>query len=235
MTHRTALQALAEAAGSVTAQHDVHDILAQVMADCRDLLPAVGAGVLVVSRPGVMDLLSATSHRTSELELFQLQTEVGPCQDCVATGSLVSEIGAEQIRSRWDRVGEAIVAAGFDAVHAFPIRWNGVTLGGLNVFGSAPGSDRPDLVLGQAFADVIGMLLVRDLDLDADTISARVRQVLEGRTVIEQAKGLLAYRHRIPIADAHDQLHHLARSNAQTLSTAAVQLLRAAQHRGPVG
>lgn len=229
MTHRTALQALADATGSVTAQRDVHDTLAQLMIDCQDLLPAAGAGVLVVSQPGVMDLLTATSHRAAELELFQLQADEGPCYECITTGRYVSARGAEQIRSRWGAVGNAIVEAGFDAVHAFPIRWNGVTLGGLNAFGRSPDSDQPDLVLAQAFADLIGMLLMRRLDLDAEEIRSRMLQVLEGRAVIEQAKGLLAYQRRIPVADAYDELQRLAASEGRTLSETAVDLLSAAQ------
>lgn len=50
----------------------------------------------------------------------------------------------------------------------------------------------------------------RQLDLDDQQISARIRHVLAGRAVIEQAKGLLAYRHRINLADVYDQLQHLA-------------------------
>jgi hypothetical protein len=229
MTHRTALQALADATSSVAAQRDVHDTLAQLMSDCRDLLPAAGAGVLVVSRPGVMDLLAATSHQAAELELFQLQAEEGPCHECITRGVRVSARGAEQIRGRWGVVGDAIVAAGFDAVHAFPISWNGVTLGGLNAFGRSPDSDRPDPVLAQTFADLIGMLLMRRLDLDVEEISSRLREVLEGRAVIEQAKGLLAYQRRIPVAEAYEELLDLAEREGRTLSETAAALLGAAQ------
>lgn len=231
MTNRTALQALADATGSVNSEQDAHDTLAQLMIDCRDLLPAAGAGVLVVAQPGVMDLLASTSHRASELELFQIQAENGPCVDCIATGEVITALGTEQIRSLWGRTGETIVTAGFDAVHAFPIRWNGTTVGGLNIFGRSPHSNHPDLVLGQAFADLIGILLMRNLDLDPEQIGARVRQVLAGRTIIEQAKGLLAYQKRIPLDDAYEQLRHVAEHTGQTLSDAAADVIEAAQMR----
>ena len=231
MSRRTAVEALAEATGSVNGQRDVHDTLAQLMNDCHDLLPAAGAGVLVASRPGVLDLLAATSHHTAQLELFQLQRETGPCPECIATGTAVTVIGAAQIRARWGTVGDAIVGAGFDAVHAFPIRWNDTTLGALNVFGSSPESDHPDTTLGQAFADLIGMLLVRRLDLDSDQISSRLRDVLQGRSVIEQAKGLLAYQRSIPADVAYEQLQQLAAERRQTLSTVAAGLIHDAQIR----
>ena len=229
MSRRTAVQALGAAISSAIGQQDVHDALAQLMEDCRDLLPAVGAGVMVTTRPGVTELLAATSHRAGELELFQVQTQRGPCQECISTGSPIAVTDPVLIRERWGLVGATIVSAGFDAVHAFPIRWNGTTIGGLNIFGRSPDTHQPDTVLGQAFADTVGVLLMCQSNPDATQVFARVRRALAGRAVIEQAKGLLAYRNRSDLGDAYEQLVLLARNNGESLSATAASLIHAAQ------
>lgn len=229
MTHKTALQALADATRGLTGQHDIHDILAQLMLDCRDLLPADGIGAMVRTRGG-LDLLASSSHRTSELELFQIQVREGPCHECITTGSHVQATGQAQIRARWQQVGPAIAAAGFDTVHAFPIRWNTSILGGLNVFGRARPAP-PDPVLGQIFADVIGTLLVRQLDLKPEEIINRVEHVLADRAIIQQAKGLLAYQHHTDMAHAYQLLADLSHQDGLTLTATATDLItRAQQH-----
>lgn len=146
-----------------------------------------------------MELLTATSHCAVEVELFQAQQTSGPCVDAIHSGQQVHVSGANTIIARWPVVGPAIVAAGFVSVHAFPVRWHESPIGAVNLFYAAPtptaaqGTLTDELLpVAQAFADIAAVLLVQRHDIDRDELRALTEQALTGRTIIEQAKGVMA-------------------------------------------
>jgi hypothetical protein len=234
--HTTAAQAIAGAMSSLVGQHDVGDLLADLVADCARFYPAAAVAVLVGDRRGDLELLSATSHRAEELELLQVQHDRGPCVDAVTTHQLVVASGAEMER-RWGTVGAAIRDAGFEAVHAFPMRWRGRYLGGLNIFLAHPGELSPDAeALGHLFADMATLTVVHSSDIPADQIAARIHEAVSARASIEQAKGVLAYQRQVDAATAYELLAARARSTGSTLSeTARLLVERAARGQAPLG
>src|SRR5699024_2162428 len=115
--------------------------------------------------------LSATSHRTSEIEVYQAQSATGPCVDTVRTGRPVEAVGASEIEARWGEVGRRIVEAGFHAVHAFPMHWREHVIGGLNVFSVAEEAlVAPSRVLAQSFADLATLAIVQPLVTDDEDL-----------------------------------------------------------------
>ena len=134
----------------------------------------------------------ATSHRTAELELYQLQEDTGPCIEAVHSGEAVSAASPAEILDRWGAVGEAITAAGYESVYAAPLRWHGVIIGALNCFRrTTEAVGREEVLLWQAFADVATIVVVQATELTVRQLTGRIDTALEGRTVIEQAKGSL--------------------------------------------
>ena len=91
-----------------------------------------------MDRTGDLSLLSSSSHRAAELEMLQIQRSSGPCVDAIRSGQHVSAIGADELTRRWEEVGQAIVRSGFQRVDAYPMRWRGRVLGGLNIFRNGP-------------------------------------------------------------------------------------------------
>lgn len=230
MTSRSVVEALAAATASLVGQADPQTVLNQLVADCRDLLDADAVGVMAIGQSGALELLAATSHRAIELELFQAQEDRGPCHDAISHGTSIHADTDADIRDLWGSVGQVIVANGFHTVRSFPIRWNGEALGCLNVFGS-PLSGRDDVLVGQAFADATALLLTRDLDLSSDEVTTRVKAVVDGRVIIEQAKGVLAHRYRLTMSDAYDRLSDMADNNGYTLTQTATQVVQRAVQR----
>ena len=206
MTRRTPTQALAHAAGALVQASDVTHVLAVVIEDAAELMGADAVGLLVRGQDGVLEVLTASSHRAHELELLQAQQGAGPCIDALSSGQRVAETTPASIEARWPTIGPRIHAAGYTSVHAFPMSWQDQTFGALNVFHCGAWPDDIDLaVVGQAFADIASAVTVQAGQSDVDP-SERVMEALAGRKLIEQAKGVLAYQEGIDMAHAYDRL-----------------------------
>jgi hypothetical protein len=233
MTHITTESAVAEAVAAMVRHYETGDVLDHLVHNCADLYPAGAVAVLINDGRRGLEMLSASSHRAEELELLQIQHERGPCLDAMESAEVVTATGAE-MRDRWGAVGEAISLAGYSEVHAYPMHWRGRTLGGLNIFLTPDLTPRTDaLALGQLFADLATLVVTHSADLPADVVAARVHEAITARSVVEQAKGVLAYREDVSVADAHDLLRDLAQREGETLSAAARRVIESAQLRHP--
>src|SRR3982751_4591244 len=95
---------------------DVADILAHLLAEAGHATKAEACALMALDSNGELSLLAAQSHRAVELEILQIQRETVPCVDVINAGRPVHVSGADAIRQRWDKVGAAIVDAGFQGV-----------------------------------------------------------------------------------------------------------------------
>src|SRR3954452_17239601 len=134
MIPKTAGQVLAEATAAMVDLHDVTDLLTRLLRDGASSIGVDGIGLLVEDTDDSLELLVSTSHTLEQLEALQVGQDEGPCVDCFRSAGRVSAVGSSVIRLRWPVAGEAIVQAGFGAVHAFPLLWQGSAIGALNVF-----------------------------------------------------------------------------------------------------
>jgi hypothetical protein len=232
MTARTSAQALADVASALVEDHEITGLLARLVADCAQLVPADAAAFLVRAQDGGFELLSATSHRVDELDLYQALREGGPCVDAARTGEPSSAVGRRRIVARWSGVGQAIVDAGFGSVHAFPMHWRGHAIGGLALFAVAETElSAASTVLAQSFADFATLAIVQPVALGDDELAERITAALEGRVVVEQAKGVIAYQQGLDMAAAYDELLARASVDGTTLAQVALGVVRSAQAR----
>ncbi len=231
MTSRPAFLALGDALRALTEGSDLQQTLVQVLDTCLDVHQGLAAGVMLSPRDGVVELLAATSHRSTEIELYQIQSADGPCLEVIRGGHAVVASGEQEVRARWGEVGPAIVRAGYQSVRAFPLRRREVVFGGLNIFGATldPRPDEDALALGQAFADLVAVLVLASLGNGEEDVAARVREAIAGRTVIEQAKGVLAHRLGVGVARAYDALLERARATGATVTGEAARTIAEAQ------
>lgn len=226
----TLASALSEAVSALVGEPDVTDILHRIINDCEEVLGADAVAILVRDSTGELSLLSATSHRVADLELLQIQRSSGPCVEVLQSGEALSVSGIAQLVDRWQDVGRAITEAGFESVEAFPLRWRGTVLGGLNVFRSATPRTPIGAATGQAFADIATLAVVYSLPLSADYASARLHEALNARELVEQAKGVLAFVEDVDLSTAYERLLQRAEESGQTLTHAAGAVIDE-QHR----
>jgi len=229
VTTRTAGDAFAAATAALVTQTDTAGILADLLADTAEVLQAHSVGLLVYTpRRSQLELLSSTSHVAAELELYQLQHDTGPCLEVLQSNEAVVVSLESGLCDRWPPVGSAIAEAGFVAVHAYPLRWRGRTIGALNAFYANHIADEVD-PQGQMFADIATLVVTQQPELSEPAISARIDDALRGRIVIEQAKGVIAYRESLNIAESYVWLRSMAADGGLTLSEAARLVIDQAQ------
>ncbi|MEV4622462.1 GAF and ANTAR domain-containing protein [Asanoa sp. NPDC049573] len=211
-----------EMADTLVDDFDVIDFLHVLTQRCVQLLSVSAAGLLLTDQRDALQVVAASSERTRLLELFQLQTDEGPCVDCFRTGQPVS-VADLPSAGRWPRFTAAAAEVGFAAVHAVPMRLRAEVIGALNLFDTTPGPlDEGKLRIGQALADVatIGLLQQRAIHR-REVLTEQLETALRSRILIEQAKGVLAERLHLDMAEAFTLLRGNARSHNQRLSDLA--------------
>lgn len=220
---RDVTQAFVELASSLANGYDVVELLSGLTADCAKLLDIASAGLLLADGRGVLHVMAASSERTRQLEVFQVQRADGPCRDCYLDGTPVSAPDLAEETDRWPQFAPAALKAGFVSVHALPMRLRSTVLGALGLFGTSAGKlDPDDLSLGQALADVASVALVQDkVASDQRVLNDQLQTALDSRIVLEQAKGVIAQRGSLPMDEAFAVLRRYARHHNLRLTAVA--------------
>lgn len=212
-----------EVADTLVDEFDLIEFLQMVSARTSDLVDARAAGLLLADENNRLHLMAASNEGAQMLEIFQIQTHEGPCQDCYRQGRPVINADLRTATDRWPRFAPRAVAAGYRSVHAFPLRLRQQVIGALNLFGTNAEEMAPqDICVVQALADVatIGLLQERTIR-HREVLTAQLQAALESRIVIEQAKGALAQIHGTTPDQAFDRLRSYCRAHNARLGKVA--------------
>jgi GAF domain-containing protein len=167
-------------------------------------------------------VMASSSEAMRVLELFELQSQEGPCLDCYRTGQpVVNQVLT--LPNSWPQFTVEALAAGFRSVHAFPMRLRGTVIGALNLFHLEPGEmGHADVEAAQALADVatIGILQHRAAR-EAQILNEQLNGALNSRVVIEQAKGMVAEHEGLNMDEAFSLLRSHARNRNLRLADVA--------------
>jgi ANTAR domain/GAF domain len=207
----------------MVADFDMIEFLHLLTERSAKLLDVSAAGLLLADPRGELRVVAASSEAARLLELFQLQSDQGPCLDCFRTGRPVSAADLDAEEQRWPRFAVAAKRAGFGAVQALPMRLRDQVIGALNLFRTSPGTfELADVRVGQALADVATISLLHERSLrHSDTLNEQLQAALNSRVVIEQAKGKLAERLGLDMGQAFALLRDYARNNNLRLADLA--------------
>jgi len=211
----TLARTLVKLADTLVADFDVVDLLSILADRCVEVLEVDAAGLMLVAPDGDLRVMASSSEAMRVLELFELQSEEGPCLDCYRTGQPVVNQDLADADGRWPRFAAEALAAGFQSVHALPMRLRGTVIGALNLFHIEPGEmQQADIEAAQALADVatIGILQHRAA-LDANVINDQLNIALNSRIVIEQAKGMVAEHEGLGMDQSFARLRAHARGH----------------------
>lgn len=220
------VETFVELADTLIEDFDLVEFLSALTERVVELGIASQAGILLADESGTLQFMAASDERTHLLELFQVQSEEGPCQDCFRDQLPVDVDDLEREHERWPSFTPKALATGFRSAQAVPLRLRGTVLGAMNLFHSEPGGTSPEgRTVVQAMADVatIGLVQQREL-LRAHTVEAQLQHALHSRIAIEQAKGIIFEQADVSMQEALELLRGYARNHNLKLSDAARQI-----------
>lgn len=207
--------ALIELATATVTTDDTVGLFTMLSNRAVQLLGIDAAGVLLVSPTGNLTAIGSSNHTAHLLDLFQIQTEQGPCLQCCLTGEPVvdTDLGDD---GPWPLFAQTAREWGYRSVYALPLAARGQPLGALNLFTTTPLSISA-MGLGQALADIATLGLIQaDPGHDAEVVARALHRAMESRITVEQAKGVLAVRFD---EDADASFHRILAAAAATGST----------------
>jgi len=226
-----------EVADTLVADFDVVDFLHNLTRHAAAVSGAGAVGLLLTDQRGNLEFMAASNATGELLELWQLQSEEGPCLDCFRTREPVINADLTNAESRWPVFAPKAVAAGYQSVHAFPMRLRDEVIGALNLFGSSDTLFEPeDVRVVQALADVATIAILQERSLArAELLTEQLQGALNSRVVIEQAKGAVATIAGVSVDEAFELLRKQARSTHQRLVDVAHSVLSGSNAEYKIG
>jgi GAF domain-containing protein len=217
------VRTLVELADTLVAEFDVVELLTVVSDRCVDVLDVAAAGIMLVAADGDLRVMASSSEAMRVLELFEIQSQEGPCLDCFRTGQPVVNQDLATANGRWPHFAPEALNGGFHSVHALPMRLRGTIIGALNLFHLEPGIMRQaDVDAAQAFADMATIAILQHrAALEAQLVNEQLDHALNTRIVIEQAKGMIAEREGVTLEVAFSALRNYARNHNLRLAEVA--------------
>jgi GAF domain-containing protein len=216
-------RALVDLADTLVADFDVVELLTLLADRCVDVLDVAAAGLMLVGPDGDLRVMASSSEAMRLLELFELQSEEGPCLDCYRTGEAVTNTDLTGPDDRWPRFSAEAVDAGFRSVQAIPMRLRGTVIGAVNLFRVEPGEmGGDDMGAAQALADIATIAVLQHrAALEAQVLNEQLSNALNSRVVIEQAKGMIAERRGLAMEQSFAVLRAHARNHNLRLANVA--------------
>ena len=212
-----------EVADTLVDDFDVIEFLELVTRHTAEVSQAASAGLLLADPHGQLQYMASSAESVKLLELFQLQYQEGPCLDCFHSGKPVINADLTAAAPRWPLFAPRAVDAGFQSVHAFPLRHRRRVIGALNLFSTDTGLfEATDVRIIQCLADIatIGLLQERTIR-SGEILTEQLQSALNSRITIEQAKGVLARTHSIDVDSAFERMRDYSRRNHHRLSDVA--------------
>lgn len=228
------LDAVVSLVDSLLADFDVMDLLTELTERCAQLVGVEATGFLLADPFDQLHVLAATTKQARELEVLQLQAQEGPCLECYGTGQPVSVPDLATMAKRWPVFVPAAREAGFNSVHAVPMRAAGVVLGALGLFGAEPDKlGEADLLVAQTLAHIACVAILQEHAPTPSTVLPQLRVALASRIVVEQAKGFLRQVLDVPVEEGFRLLRSYAHANGEHLTDVARRLMTD-RHSRPV-
>lgn len=221
------LQVLRDFVGRLVTDYDLARVLDHLCQAVVEVLPASGAGVAVAAEDGGLRFVAATDRRVGSVERFQDETGEGPCATSFERGEAVIIHDVQVERTPWPRFGAAARAAGIHLVAGFPMGIDDARVGALDLYSIEPVEfGEPERAVAEIFASIAAsyVLNVRR-QKESGEVADQLRHALSHRVVVEQAKGILAGRHRISIDEALTRLRSHARNSNRQLREVALEVV----------
>lgn len=169
-----------EVADTLVADFDVVEFLHILTVRAATVSGAEAVGLMLADQHDQLRFMAASNETGKVFELFQLQMDEGPCLDCFFTKKPVVDADLAAADDTWPKFAPAAVMAGYQSVHAFPMRWHDRVIGALNLFGQTSDNFSEDEVrVVQALADVATIALLQQRTIArSDALTEQLQSAL---------------------------------------------------------
>ncbi|GAA2607210.1 GAF and ANTAR domain-containing protein [Paractinoplanes durhamensis] len=215
-----------EVADTLIDDFDVVEFLQMLTQRVADLFDTGEAGLMLADHRNRLNFMAASDESARLMELFQLQYGDGPCLDAFRTARPVTNVNLAAAAGKWPEFAPRAAQAGFQSVHAFPLRLRREVIGAMGVFGSATELDDADTLIVQSLADVavIGLLQERSIRR-GEALTEQLQGALNSRVIIEQAKGVVAQAYGVNPDEAYALIRAFSRNTNRHLSEVAATIV----------
>ncbi len=216
------LKTLSRFAVELPARYDLEAVLGELTESVTEVLGLSGSGV-TMAEDGRLRFVTAVSQASGELERMQEELQAGPCRDAYETGRVVRVTDVRKESDRWREFAAAATRLGVAGVAGIPMRLADEIIGALNLYSPQPREwTDGDIAVAAVLADVATSYVVNASKLrQQEQLSEQLQEALESRVVIEQAKGITAYKHAVSIDQAYQLMRRHARNNNASLRVVA--------------
>jgi GAF domain-containing protein len=215
---------LEELTGLLLEDASLEDLLTQLLElTSRAVSTTAAVSVTVVGDDGRYLTAAATSADAHAVDAMQYELDEGPCVDSLRTGREhhLDDLDEE---ARWPGFRERARDLGFGSVLSLPLLANGTPVGALNLFAAEVGGlTEQDVQLARRIAAPAATTLANARAYRrAARLSEQLQDALDGRSLIEQAKGVLMATQRC----GADEAFGLLRQASQRRNVKLVQVAR---------
>jgi GAF domain-containing protein len=216
------LQTLSRFAVVLPARYDVEAALSELTESVTAVLGLCGSGVLM-AEDGRLRFVTAVSQASGELERSQQEQQAGPCRDAYQTGEVVRVTDVRAESTRWPEFSAIATRLSVAGVAGIPMRLADQIIGALGLYSPEPREwSDVDIAVAGVLADVATSYVVNASKLrQQEQLSEQLQEALESRVVIEQAKGITAYKNAVTIDAAYQLMRGHARKNNASLRVVA--------------
>ena len=216
------MHGLSEFAGTLAKGYAISDVLHDLAEQVTAVLGIDGAGVSVQDG-GRLRFVTALDERSAALEGVQDAGQAGPCVDAWRSGEAVTVPDLRRESRGWDKYEQAACDAGVIAIAAIPMRCDHQSIGALGLYSTTARQwSADDLACARILADMACSYVIHASELDRQRrLNEQLREALDSRIVIEQAKGILAAERQVTVDVAFEILRRHARSHSASLRSVA--------------
>ena len=208
------LETLAGFARVLTGSFGISDVLHDLAERVTAVLGLAGAGISLCQE-GELRFATAPVEPIAALERVQELHQRGPCIEAVEQRRTIAvpDLQDALVADRWPAYVVQAQVSGVRAVAAVPMLANDEAIGAIDLYdGSQRDWNDTDLQNARVLADIATSYLVHASELERQRrTTEQLREALESRIVIEQAKGIIAASNGISVDEAFKRLQKHSR------------------------
>lgn len=233
----TYLASIEDLAGLLVEERSLEQLLGAVLElTSRAIAASAAVSVTVLDDRGQHTTAAASSDDARAVDDAQYALDEGPCVEALRTGVEQRFDDLTEL-DRWPLFRERAQELGFGSVLAVPLRAGEHPLGCLNVFAAeADGLSEDDRALARRIAAPAASTLANGRAYRRVSLLAEQLQIaLDGRAVIERAKGVLIAHTRCSEHQAFERLRRASQEQHRPLREIAAEVVVRAQGRRGAG